>query len=57
LPVVINEFEVVAEPSQAGPPGPSKDGKAPEPAVTWTTHDVEKIVRRAAERAARVRAD
>jgi hypothetical protein len=55
MPVVINEFEVIAETAAAPPP--SQAGAVPEPAVVWATYDIEQIVRRQAERAARLRAD
>ena len=57
MPVVINEFEVVAEPpapSKSAPAEAKKDGNANPP---WTVHDVAEMVARARERAARVRAD
>jgi hypothetical protein len=55
--VVINEFEVVAEAPPVAPPGGAPhEPPAPGP-VSWTTYDVEQIVRRQAERAARLRAD
>ena len=53
MPVVINELEVIAETAAAPPPA----GAASEPAVVWTTYDIEQIVRRQAERAARLLAD
>ena len=53
MSVVINEFEVVAE-----PPAPTSGGEvaeaAPAPAAAPTPHDVEQIVRRQTERLARV---
>lgn len=57
MPVVINEFEVVADPPPAAPAaesGPAPDAPALPP---WTVHDVAEIVARAGARAARVRAD
>ncbi len=56
MPVVINEFEVVAEPPPASQStGPKPPGTAPS-APTPTPHDIERIVRRQIERCARVRA-
>ncbi len=56
MPVVINEFEIVAEPPPK-PAGAEKPEPAAEGAVAWTISDIEKVVRRQAERAARLRAD
>ncbi len=52
MPVVINEFEVIPAPSSGEPPA---EPERPAPAGT-TPLDVEQIVRRARERAERVRA-
>jgi hypothetical protein len=53
MPVVINEFEVV--PAPEAPPRPeTKDHPSTPPGVT--PQDVERIVARTGERAARVRA-
>ncbi len=57
MPVVINEFEVIAEAPPAAPPGAAPPEAPAAGAVSWTTHDIEQIVRRQAERAARLRAD
>jgi hypothetical protein len=56
MPVVINEFEVIAEsPPAAQAPGASApSGSAAEPPA-WTTHDIEQLVRRYEERMMRVR--
>ena len=53
MAVVINEFEVVVEP----PPAPSSSDEQPAPAAAPTPQDIEQVVRRQMERAARVRAD
>jgi len=55
MPVVINEFEVVAEPpanqsTETKQPGPPAKTPAPTP------HDIERILQRQARRFARVRA-
>ena len=58
MPIVINEFEVVAEPPPAVPPpagAPESDASAQPP--PWTVRDVTEIVDRAWQRAARLRAD
>ncbi len=55
MPVVINEFEIVAEPperQQADTKQPSALVKTPAP----TSHDIERIVERQIRRFARVRA-
>jgi hypothetical protein len=57
MAVVINEFEVIAEPAPATRAATMPEGADPEPAAIWTAHDVEQIVRRQREREARVRAD
>lgn len=57
MPVVINEFEVVAEAPPATPPGAAPPTGATEAGPSWTTHDIERIVCRQAERHARLRAD
>jgi hypothetical protein len=58
MAVVISDFEVVAEPAPAKSSAPAAGEKSDaEPASVWTARDIEKIVRREAERAARVRAD
>jgi hypothetical protein len=57
MAVVINEFEVVAEPVTAKSSAPAVETTDAEPASVWTARDIEKIMRREAERAARVRAD
>lgn len=57
MAVVINEFEVVAEPERHGDGssgGTERGGRAGEAS---TPLDLERIVRRMHERAARVRAD
>jgi hypothetical protein len=56
MAVVINEFEVVAEPPRQseGAPAPGR-GSEPTPQAS-TPRDVERIVRRLHERHARVRA-
>jgi hypothetical protein len=57
--VVFNEFEVVAEPPQAaaGPGVAPAGGKGAEHPPPMTPRDVEILLRREAERAARLRAD
>jgi hypothetical protein len=57
LAVVFNEFEVVAEPPPAGTAGPPQGAKGQESPPPLTARDVEKHLRREAERAARLRAD
>jgi hypothetical protein len=56
MAVVINEFEVVAEPQQASQQAdtPAQDTSAK--VQVPTTQDIERIVRRQLERCARVRA-
>lgn len=55
MTVVINEFEVVAEPPpKAGPTGPATPGSAA--AQAPTPHDIDRILRRQRERFARIRA-
>ena len=52
MAVVINEFEVVAEPLN---PPPQESAAAPEPAPPPSTaHDLERVLRRQRERAARL---
>ncbi len=53
MAVVINDFEVVVEP----PPDTPAAGEQPPTQAASTPQDVEQIVRRQMERAARVRAD
>jgi len=56
MPVVINEFEVV--PAAESPQAPSAAAKAETPSA-WaapTPQDIEQVVRRACERAKRLRA-
>ncbi len=52
MAVVINDFEVVVEP----PPAPDS-GEQPAQAAAPTPQEIEQVVRRQMERAARVRAD
>ena len=52
MAVVINDFEVVVE-----PPEPSASGEQPAQVPAPTPQDIEQVVRRQMERAARVRAD
>jgi len=57
MPVVINEFEVVAEPQSAksaADKAPAGSARPPNPAPT--PHDIQCIVRHQKERFARVRA-
>ena len=56
MAVVINEFEVVAEPEHSGdtPNAKAEKGAAPE---SSTPRDMERVLRRLHARAARVRAD
>lgn len=56
MPVVINEFEVVAEP-QPKKSEADKAPAAPAPSPAPTPHDVACIVRHYKQRLARVRAD
>ena len=53
MAVVINDFEVVVEPP---PPAPDS-GEQPAPVPAPTPQEIEQVVRRQMERAARVRAD
>jgi hypothetical protein len=55
MAVVIHEFEVVAEKPPRTDAAAAKGAK-PAPAPPSTPHDMERIVRRQLERAARVRA-
>jgi hypothetical protein len=55
--VVINEFEVVAEPPPKPPAGREPPAAPGDGALDWTVSDIEQIVHRQAERAARLRAD
>ena len=56
LPVIINEFEVVAEPPTGGQ-GATEPPPVNKPATTGPTpHDIERVIRRQKERSARVRA-
>ncbi len=57
MPVVINEFEVVAEPPPKPPAAREPSAAPPEGGLDWTVSDIEQVVRRQAERAARLRAD
>jgi hypothetical protein len=58
MPVVINEFEVVAEPPPKVPVGPeSSEAGSSEEVVNWTISDIERIVCRQGDRARRLRAD
>ena len=54
MPVVINEFEVVAAPDTPAPPASADKPKTAAQGVT--PHDVERIVAHARARDARVRA-
>jgi len=54
MPVVINEFEVVAAPEAPAPAAATAQRPAPQGV---TPQDVERIVIHARQRAARVRAD
>ena len=56
MAVVINEFEVVAEPTPASKPTGTLQPGTPQPVPPSTPHDIERIVRRQRERFARVRA-
>jgi hypothetical protein len=56
MAVVINEFEIIAQPPPPVPSATAPEGSEAEPPV-WTAHDIEEIVRRQRERDARVRAD
>ncbi len=53
MAVIINEFEVVAEPPSEKVPDKTP---SPPPAQSSTPHDVENILRRQRERCERVRA-
>ena len=53
MAVVINDFEVVVEPKPEAP----APGEQPAPAAAPTPQEIEQVVRRQMERAARVRAD
>lgn len=55
MAVIINEFEVVLEPSKPRQPNPDQDQDMP-PLPTWTPRDIGDVVRRQAERLARIRA-
>ncbi len=57
MTVVINDFEIIAEPGPA--PRTTVASEAPEPdsSTVWTAQDIERIVQRKSERADRVRAD
>ena len=56
MAVIINEFEVVAEPSPvAKPPGTSTDESQQQPQPS-TAHDIHRIMRQHMQRLARVRA-
>ena len=58
MAVVINEFEVVAEPEHRGDRGAEGGRETPGGAAeTSTPRDIERIVRRLDTRAMRVRAD
>jgi len=58
MAVVINEFEVVAEPEHRGENGAAgAPGGRPTGGEGSTPRDIERIVRRFDERAMRVRAD
>jgi hypothetical protein len=54
MPIVINEFEIIAEPP-ASPPQGQEPSAASQPA-TPKPRDVQLVIRRQRERAARVRA-
>ena len=57
MAIVINEFEVVAEPPPTGQPGGTIPPTTGLPQTTGPTpHDIERVVRRQKERCARVRA-
>ena len=57
MAVVINDFEVISEPAPATRVTTTAESADAGPAAVWTAHDVERIIRREAERTARVRAD
>jgi hypothetical protein len=50
VPIIINEFEVVAEPPLRPPPTPAPEAPAPQP----TAHDVEQAIEHQLERALRI---
>jgi hypothetical protein len=52
MPVVINEFEVVAEPPPAGPAQAAAEAPPPRPALA--AQEVERLLRHEEERALRV---
>jgi len=56
MPVIVNDFEVVAEPAPPVAEAAAEAGAQAPPAAP-TPHDFEIINRRQQERAARVRAD
>lgn len=56
MPVVINEFEVVAEPPAAKESTETKQPGSSTKTLAPTPHDIERIVQRQARRLARVRA-
>ncbi|HLM58806.1 MAG TPA: hypothetical protein VK422_22070 [Pyrinomonadaceae bacterium] len=53
MAVVINDFEVVVEPPPPAPDSDEQPAQVPAP----TAQEIEQVVRRQMERAARVRAD
>jgi hypothetical protein len=55
MAVVINDFEVVAEPPAAAPSGADSPSESPAAAAP-TPQEIEQIMRRHRERCARVRA-
>lgn len=56
MAVVISEFEVVVEPPTAAEPPPSTDVRTPVEKVVLTEDELELLLERQAELAARVRA-
>jgi hypothetical protein len=52
MPVVINEFEVVAEPPPAAPAQPAAEAPPPRPSLA--AQEVERLLRHEEERALRV---
>ena len=57
MTVVINEFEVVAEPQSAkAAPGKTPDTATSQPSGIPSPHDIQRILRHQQERLARVRA-
>lgn len=57
MSVIINDFEVVVEPTPEQRDAAAPSDAPPAPSAQLSPHDIEQVIRRQRERAARVSAD